>query len=221
MEICVVPLHDKMFADDHTHEGAAAMTPSAPQARWVSQVARWPLVVAVGVPATIVVCEVSPIGPDFFYVMLGIPALLIFFSLAALYAAILAVKAARVGAWHRAISYALLPAVVLPIVPEPVAFVRFCNGIGDTVHFEIMREHYVSVIKSLPDTGQPKLVVFNWGGMVWASYGVIYDESDEAALPAGKQSPDWLTRASRTELACEGYSVTPMGGHFYLADFPC
>jgi len=220
--------HGKASADHHTREGSAEMTPSTEPAdhrpgaaKWMDQVARWPLAVALGVPATIVICRASPIGPDFVYVMLGIPALLTLGAIAALCAAVLAVNAARVGAWRRAISYALLPAAVLPIVPEPFAFVRFCNGIGNIVHFEIMREHYLSVIKSLPDTGQPKLLVINWGGMVWASNGVIYDASDEAALPAGKQSADWIERASRTELSCGGYSITPMGGHFYLADFPC
>jgi hypothetical protein len=118
-------------------------------------------------------------------------------------------------------SYALLPAVVLPLALNPFAFIRFCNGIGDTIHFGVMRERYRSVVKSLPGTGEPKLVIFNWGGMVWSSNGVIYDESDEVALAPGRQSPDWIARAGRTEPGCGGYSITPVGGHFYLADFPC
>jgi hypothetical protein len=63
--------------------------------------------------------------------------------------------------------------------------------------------------------------VFNWGGMVWASSGVVYDESDQVARPQERQSDDWRERASGTELACEGYGVRPLLDHYYLVSFPC
>lgn len=131
------------------------------------------------------------------------------------------VLSVRAHSWRRAISLALLPLVVLAGASAPVAVVRFCNRLGDTLHFELMRGHYLSVVDSMPGGEGPKLKIFNWGGMVWASNGVVYDQSDEVKLPHAKQSAAWRHRANNTELGCGGYSLTPMGGHFYLADFSC
>jgi hypothetical protein len=141
--------------------------------------------------------------------------------LAALVAVRGVILAARAGAWRKVLSYAVLPAAVLAAALEPWAFVHFCNGLGNMLHFEVMRSQYLSQIRAMPDSAGPKLVVFDWGGMSWASNGVVYDESDEVALPLEQQSSGWHMRASRTELGCGGYSIRPMGGHFYLADFPC
>ena len=185
------------------------------------RIARWPAAIAFGVPAAIILCRASPIGPVFLYVTIGIPALLLILAGAAVLATIVAAISARMGRWRRVVSCLVLPVVVLANVPGPFALVRYCNGIGNMIHFEVMRDHYLSKIKSLPDTGEPKLVVINWGGMIWASNGVVYDESDEVVLPPSRRSLGWTTRAGTTELSCEGYSITPMGSHFYLADFPC
>ena len=58
--------------------------------------------------------------------------------------------------------------------------------------------------------------------MVWASSGLVYDETDQVSLPAGRQSADWLAAASRTELGCEGgYDVQPLWDHYFLASFSC
>jgi len=152
--------------------------------------------------------------------LLGIPALLVFSALAALLAMFGMVESLRAHARRRALSFAILPAIVLANALAPFVFVRHCNFAGDTIHFEVMREHYQHVVDALPKTGQPKLVIFDWGGMVWASQGVVYDESDEVVLPPAKQSSGWRARAGKTELGC-GYGATPMGGHFYLADFAC
>jgi hypothetical protein len=40
-------------------------------------------------------------------------------------------------------------------------------------------------------------------------------------LPPGQQSPAWKERAERNELGCGSFYVTPLVGHFYLAEFPC
>jgi hypothetical protein len=180
----------------------------------------WPLAVTAGVPLALVACDASPLGPDLFYVLLGIPALLGLWALAALLAMFGMIGSSRAHARRRALSFAILPAIVLANALAPFVFIRLYNLAGDTIHFEVMREHYQHVVDALPKTGQPKLVVFDWGGMVWASQGIVYDESDEVALPSAKQSPDWRGRASETDLVC-GYSATPMGDHFYLADFAC
>ena len=63
--------------------------------------------------------------------------------------------------------------------------------------------------------------MFNWGGDIAITIGVVYDESDEVILPADHQSEAWKLRVAQNELSCDGYTVQPMGGHFYLAEFRC
>jgi hypothetical protein len=189
--------------------------------RSADRMARWPLVILVVVALTIIVCRASPLGPNFLYVVFGLPFLHAILIIAAVPAGISAIKAVKIRAWRKATSCAVLPVFVLANVPCPLAFVHTCNMIGNVIHFGIMRRQYLSTIRALPETEQPKLQVFNWGGMIWASNGVVYDESDEIVLPRGKQSASWMARANKTELGCGGYSITSMGGHFYLADFPC
>jgi hypothetical protein len=184
------------------------------------RIARWPFLIALGVPAAMIACG-AIIGTDFVYVMLGIPALMLFWAAAGAFAIVVGVISARAGNWRKAASCFVLPALVLANAPAPLAFIHFCSDIGDTIHFEVMRTHYLSVVNSLPGTGQPKLAVFDWGGMVWASTGVVYDESDQLMLPPQKRTSDWVARASTTELACGGYRATPVARHFYIVDFPC
>lgn len=181
----------------------------------------WPLFIVLLVSAVLVICRASPIGPDFAYVLIGTPLLLLVLILAAVPAAMRIPRLARGGRWRCAASYAVLPSVVLVNIAGPLAYLRACDLVGDLIHFEIMRDTYIASIEHLPDGHTPKLVVFNWGGMIWSSAGVIYDQSDEVTLPPEQQSPAWLERASKTELGCGGYSVTSVGGHFYLAAFPC
>jgi hypothetical protein len=180
----------------------------------------WPAIVAIVVPGLLVILSASPLGMNFAYVMLGIPALLLGWAIAAGIAGIGAFGAAKRQAWRRAGSSALLPAVVLAAALQLMPFVRSCAFVGDLLNFEIMRPRYLAEAAQIPADG-PRLMVFDRGGMVWASKGVVYDESDEVARPQGAQSAEWRSRASHTELACGGYSVRPLGGHFYLADFPC
>jgi hypothetical protein len=84
-----------------------------------------------------------------------------------------------------------------------------------------LKPYYDKQIAVLPASQKPRLVVFNWGGMVWASRGLVYDETDQVSLSPGSQSVDWLAQASHNELSCEGYNVQPLWAHYYLASFPC
>jgi hypothetical protein len=78
---------------------------------------------------------------------------------------------------------------------QPVSFVRYCNYLGDLLHFVVARPYYEHVIAELPHDGR-RLAVFNWGGMVWASRGLVYDESDEVladSRPPGAPTLTWLS----------------------------
>jgi hypothetical protein len=191
------------------------------QPKSTDRILLWPSIIALALPTALVLLRASPVGPNFLYVILGMPGLLLLWASVALLAVAGVIVSTRTQAWRKAVSYAVLPIAVLVAASQPWMFLDVCNSMGDALHFKIMRAHYLSVVKAMPETGEPKLVVFNWGGMVWASDGIVYDESDEVALPPGRQSPAWRARASHTELSCDGYFVSPLGDHFYLADFPC
>ena len=90
---------------------------------------------------------------------------------------------------------------------------------GELIHFKLMRAEYEAQIRQLPTERGPRLAVFGWGGFV-VGHGVVYDESDEIALPAAEQSAAWKARIAETELTCGAWG-TPVGGHFYIVRIGC
>lgn len=148
---------------------------------------RWPFVLAFGGPLILVALRATPLGPDLNYAMIRIPALMALWSIAALVAAIIAIVALVKRRWSHAAVTGIVPVAVLVAALQPFAFLHLTNRVGDAIHFALMRHLYVAKIASMPATGK-RFVVFNRGGMVWASNGVVYDESDEVALPANLRS---------------------------------
>jgi hypothetical protein len=182
---------------------------------------RWAAAIALGVPIALIAFAASPLGPNFIYVVVGIPALLFLWVIAGLVALIASIRSAMRREWRRCVIAATLPVVLLIVAFDPVRFVRSCDYLGDVIHFIAMRSYYDRTIAALPADQRPRLVVFDWGGMSFASRGLVYDETDQVALPRGRQSTDWVAKASHTELSCEGYGVQALWDHYYLADFPC
>ena len=94
------------------------------------------------------------------------------------------------------------------------------------MYFVVERSSYLKEIRTTPANGDPRLLVFNRGGMIWASRGYVYDESGEVVRQQPLQSADWKARAEQTELSC-GYYAEPFPGrlsftqHWYLASFDC
>ena len=186
-----------------------------------SRLLRWAVAIGLGVPIALIALAASPLGPNFIYVLVGIPALLFLWVIAGLVALIVSIRSAIQKEWRRCVLATILPVVLLIVAFNPVRFVRSCDYLGDVIHFVAMRPYYDRAIAALPADQRPRLVVFDWGGMSFASRGLVYDETDQVALPRGRQSPDWLAKASHTELSCEGYGVRALWDHYYLADFPC
>jgi hypothetical protein len=181
----------------------------------------WLVAIGLGVPLALVVFAASPLGTDFFYVVVGIPALLFVWVMAGVGALAASVRSAMRKDWRRCAIASLLPIVLLVVALDPIRFVRSCNHIGEVAHFIIAKPYYDRQIAALPAGQGPHLAVFDWGGMAWASFGVVYDETDQVSLPRARQSADWLARASHSELSCEGYGVQPLWDHYYLVSFPC
>ena len=182
---------------------------------------RWPSVIAVGIPMLLIVIRATPVGADFVYVVMGIPALLLIWLLAAVAALAMALRSLKARAWRRSLSRAILPLTVVAAFIQPRFSIASINLAGDLIHFEMVQSRYLAELATMPKTAEPKLVIFDWGGWITMSNGVVYDESDEVALPAGQRSPAWKARANDTELNCSAYAVRAIGDHFYLADFIC
>jgi len=201
--------------------GAEDSAPSIAAIAAPSRFPLWLIAIGLGVPLALIVFAASPLGSDFIYGKLGIPGLLFTWAIAGAGAVVVSVRSAMRKEWRQCLIALVLPIVLLAVALDPIRFVRTCNYIGDVVHFIISKPYYDRAIAALPSDQRPRLVVFDWGGMTWASFGLVYDETDQISLPAGRQSADWLAQASHSELSCEGYGVQALWDHYYLASFPC
>ena len=186
-----------------------------------SRLLPWVVAIGLGIPLALIALAASPLGPNFVYVVVAIPALLFLWVIAGLGAFIVSIRSAMQKKWRRCVIAAILSVVLFIVAFDPIRFVRSCNYIGDVIHFIVMKSYYDQTIAALPADYRPRLVVFDRGVMSWASHGLVYDETDQVSLPRGRQSADWLAQAGRTELSCEGYGVQALWDHYYLADFPC
>jgi hypothetical protein len=186
----------------------------------------WPIWAALGFPLLEIVLEATPIAPNFVFVMMGLPSLWLIWAASALCAAILTIRWLRRRDWQRAGISAVLPLVLLGVALRPMTFLRFCNHAGDAVHFYVRYPSYMKAVREASTNGHPRLMTFNLGGMVWASRGFVYDESDEIMREPSLQSPGWTAHAQDSELGC-GYGAVPMPGpytfakHWYIASFAC
>jgi hypothetical protein len=194
--------------------------PSTAEPALHSRFPSWMVATGLGVPLALIVFAASPLGTNFIYVMVGIPALLLAWVIAGVGALVVCVRSAIRKDWRRCVVASALPVVLLVVALDPFGFVRSCNYVGDVIHFIAAKPSYDREIAALLADRRPRLVVFDWGGMVWASSGLVYDETDQVSLPSGRQSADWLAEASHSELSC-GYGVQSLWDHYYLASFAC
>lgn len=177
-------------------------------------------------PLLLIGLEATPIAPDFLFVLVGIPALFFIWACLGLWTFISSIHSAKHGEWSRASVKIVLPLIVLIAGLQYWSFIHLCNYCGDVVHFIALRPRYLNQIESTPSGGAPRLLVFNRGGMIWASRGYVYDESDEILRAEPQQSTDWKIRASQTELTCGYFAETFPGSfsftkHWYIASFNC
>jgi hypothetical protein len=123
--------------------------------------------------------------------------------------------------WLAAATCLTVPFAVPVGVYRAIPFVQYP---GERAHFLAARSEYDATVARLPRTGQ-RFREFVWGGMLFASTGVVYDETDEVGLPYGHQSAQWKRRMRNTDLTCGGDGpigwVMPMGDHHYVVSLGC
>lgn len=137
------------------------------------------------------------------------------------------------GIWHRRWRR-VLSAVVTPVIAygsiQLVLHLGFTPG---WIRFELGKRHYLAEIERLPQNGEPRFKLFNWGetggaGVVNVFFNLIFDESDEIALPPERRSDQW---SRRMRSYCPGtqmcsilrpdpprhiVDIQKVDGHFYL-----
>jgi hypothetical protein len=186
----------------------------------------WPVWASIVLPLLLVALNSTPIATDLAFVIIGIPVLLGIWACLGIWALILTVRHMRRREWSLAVASAVLPLVILGAGLRRWQFIHLCNDGGDVVYFKAERSSYLERIHATPPDGEPRLLVFNRGGMLWASRGYVYDENDEVVRGELLRSANWRARADNTELTC-GYYAQPFPGnfeftqHWYLASFDC
>ena len=120
-----------------------------------SRIPRWLLATGLGVPVALIVLAASPLGTNFLYVVVGIPALLFLWAIAGVGALIVGVRFAMRREWRRCTLALALPLVLLAVAADPTGFVRSCNHIGDVIHFIIAKPYYDRQIAALPADRRP------------------------------------------------------------------
>jgi hypothetical protein len=123
----------------------------------------------------------------------------------------------------RLLLVALTATLIISLTPFSSLLVLYTYP-GDRIHFLRDLPKYSRYVAALPQNGE-RFAEFNWGGMLFASSGITYDETDEIGRPYGSQSAQWRARMKNTDVTCGGKgpigAVEPMGEHYYLTSFGC
>ena len=126
--------------------------------------------------------------------------------------------------WRRVISVLLGPTVAVAIF----VFAAHFGVDADRIRFELTKSAYLKQTAQMSrEGGGPLLAKFDWGelggaGVANIFYSLVFDESDEIALPEGQRSEQWKQRATekmpslmRNEKGHD-VDVRKMEGHVYL-----
>jgi len=165
-------------------------------------------------PASFVL--VGAFGVSFFAYL----ALIAFWGLAALVTFCIAIAAAFGRHWRLTIVCAMLPATFAIFLLYADPLWRLSIDAGEYLHFLAMRGSYRAQIAAMPAGSGARLAVFTLREDGFAGMSnwdlVVYDESDEIALPAAARSAAWRMRVAGTALAIGEGTVWRLGDHFYL-----
>ena len=179
------------------------------------------LILAVVSSLALILLDATPMSTDFLYVITAIPTILVTWVLIGVRSAKMYIRFARGGLQKERILPGILMVTSILVVLNIYPFLRGCNYLGGALRFAATRSYYEREVALLPQNGKPRLAIFSWGGMMWWSRGVVYDESDEIALPPGQQSAGWKTNTNSGELGCGNWDARALWSHFYLVAFPC
>jgi hypothetical protein len=168
------------------------------------------------------VIDSTPLDTDLGFVLLSLPIFLLIWAVVGIRSAVLFVRVARRRSWKPSVARCIVLAGTILAIYSFFPFIWGCHYLGGAIRFAVNRSYYDQQVALLPADDKPRLGVFSWGGMSWASRALVYDESDEVALPAGQQSVAWKeNRRYLDQLTCENWKARSLWPHYYIVDFPC
>jgi hypothetical protein len=167
----------------------------------------WPLLVGLVVPVFVSCAMAVALGLIF-----ALLPLLIIWVLSGIGALIAVGIYTRRSEWRSAISLAVLPAIVALTILFPRTVVSPFLKAGDFLRFWVKRSSYIAKVAALPRDHGPRFEVFPLEGhALGPDEEIVYDESDEIALP-----PEQQTRF----IGC-WYEQFRLEGHFYKVIVDC
>jgi len=87
---------------------------------------------------------------------------------------------------------------------------------------EMSRQGLEAKLTQADPAGNPRLQRFSWLDGGWdAPIELVFDETDEIALPQGEQSEAWRARAANDSIYACRFSAYRLKGHFYQVYFAC
>lgn len=178
----------------------------------------WALAFAMTAPVAMIgVAACGTFGAD---VLLGDMLVVLFGGAAALIALIVAVVMALKRRWRGVIGAAMIPASLALALLYDGELEGAGTTAGEYIHFRLMRATYLAEITALPAATGPRVTVFPLSQDGWFTHTtyhlVVYDESDEVALPEAQRSPAWQARVRDSPLESAIGYVASQGGHFYI-----
>jgi hypothetical protein len=123
--------------------------------------------------------------------------------------------------WRRVASAMVLPASVLAAMFNLHFVGRASIWAGDRLELLAALPTYSREIANLPHKEGPRIATFFWRdlnlgfGLAFGYEFLVYDESDEVALPAQERSAAWRQNAG-SDLQCRLTGVEHVFGHYYF-----
>jgi hypothetical protein len=206
-----------MLTPKTLEERPLASTPTYPY--------REPLVLALIVLVSslvLIFLDSEPLSTNFVFPLLSMAGVSFIWAVVGIRSAVLFARSARRRLWRRSVSRGLLFAASILVCLCFLPYFRGCAYLGGALRFAVNRSYYDHEVALLPADDHPRFRVFEWGGMLFAWRDLIYDESDEVALPPGGQSSAWKENdRNRGEFDCGHWNARRLWAHYYIVDFTC
>jgi len=179
-----------------------------------------------GPPLLVVAAEAVPVersGYGALVLPLFIPLLSVIWIATLGACVLIASKQLRLKQWSAAV-LAGIPSSALLIwialcgnVYDPVRPFEYA---GDELHFLARKPAYDAQVAGLP-RGRIRVAAFDWDGWAFMWDGVVYDETDQIAMPKTRRSKLWLKQTDNTELSVTCDGVTFLWHHYYHVTYGC
>jgi hypothetical protein len=180
----------------------------------------WPIVLTFLWPLALIAILSGPFG----LAVTGIWPVLLLWGLSAALALVFLIDFTTKRDWLRASAMLPLPlTVVLAIVTASFNTdfaIYVINRARDDLQLLVTLPTYSREISNLPHQDGPRIATFVWRdlngfGLALGYEFLVYDESDEIALPPEKRSAVWKKNAG-SDLECKLTGVYHAFGHYYF-----